>query len=790
MTKTRMYIAGTVVLVVIAAYLLLRPRVVSAATRYASTTGSGTACTVITTPCTLNTAISQLVPGDILYLRAGTYNQHIVDGQVPTGNSSARVTISAYPGNCGPGPGPSASCEQVIFRPNTTGAIIEFGAGQQYITVSGVVIDGSLIPDIGSGFSTNYGPAPNYISAQHIRLEYSEVMHVPVHNCGSGVRLFAAGTLINFVEQDGYHEVIGNHIHHNGDHGTMDCGGSSSHGMYVVSSHDIIDGNDFHNNDYDVTSTDMQFYGASEFLDDNTVRNNTFHAHSVNMSLQFYAGINSYVYNNLFFDTTKGLQHGQNSGNGGRTNFFYNNTFYLSNSAWVPIEVTSDAAGPVVVTNNIVYAAGTKAIDDITPSNGFLTATANLCRVGDGVASHCAQTGNPLFVNTGTTPPNLHITSMSSPAFGNGSNLSMSCPTLLGTNCSTDKDAVARVVPWDIGAYKVLTTTPPPDVIPIEDFVYSSGVNISGQMGGNMAWTSGWTNNGGTYTADAMTGSFTAGNAAHSAGSTTNWYYRNFGAVGTGIIPFQMRWSNLSVTGGCCEGVVIGDAGQPNIINVHLVSDGHVHVCPGTASDTDILTPTANTTYFFEVQLDHTAQLGKFRIRVNGGTFSSYLTFCNAATSGDSVVSRFGLYDDAVGVAHDFYVDSIGANATMLAFTTQPPGSTVSGAAFAANVSVTYSNGTTVVPGRTDSITLSVCPSTPIATLTAASGLTKAAVNGTATWTDLVLTQASGAMGVLLCAHTGTTGIADGTSTGVNVTPTSPPITTLAAPARIRARTR
>lgn len=80
-------------LLLVALLSLLVARQAEAAIRYASPSGSGSACTVISTPCTLNTAISQLVAGDTLVLKDGTYNlSATLTNPLPSGTSANAYT--------------------------------------------------------------------------------------------------------------------------------------------------------------------------------------------------------------------------------------------------------------------------------------------------------------------------------------------------------------------------------------------------------------------------------------------------------------------------------------------------------------------------------------------------------------------------------------------------------------------------------------------------------------------------------------------------------------------------
>jgi len=485
------------------------------------------------------------------------------------------------------------------------------------------------------------------------------------------------------------------------------------------------------------------------------------------------------------------LKHGAN---------IYNNTFYN-----ISIGVLNHGSGNGLARNNIFYSVTNPIIN--TEGGTFTCITDNL-----GVNGSCADTQvNPQFVgpvsaNSPATGWRICVSAgnptgcaAASLAKDIASNLAGSCgPT---PDCSFDFAGTARAIPWDAGAFDAGgTVVPPPDTPPVEDFVYTTGASLGGQncTSGTPScnyWTGPWTLDYGTVTTDAMTNSLTTGNAAHSAGTTAASVWRNFALTSTtgpiaangNRLSWQARWDS-SFAGGV---YLNNNANNSvNVINVFGAAGGAIHVCEG-ASVFTLHTATAGTSYFYEVELDAAGHAGQFRIRVTPfggavGTFTAWTGLCNVPASPG--VNRIGIYDGAT-TAHDFYVDSIGATATQLAFTTEPPGTVNSGATFAANASTTYSNGATIVPARTDSITLSVCPpSSSSATLTAASGLTKAAVNGTASWSDLVLTASAGATGVTICAAASM--LSGGESTTITVNANIIPPITAVSPARMRARVR
>ncbi|MBN1773567.1 MAG: right-handed parallel beta-helix repeat-containing protein [Deltaproteobacteria bacterium] len=82
--------AGLLAVVVVAAAGTAR-----GAPYYAAPTGSGSDCT-LDRPCSLDTGVGRLSPGDTLFLRGGTYRQTVWIGTSGTG--SAPIEIAGYPG--------------------------------------------------------------------------------------------------------------------------------------------------------------------------------------------------------------------------------------------------------------------------------------------------------------------------------------------------------------------------------------------------------------------------------------------------------------------------------------------------------------------------------------------------------------------------------------------------------------------------------------------------------------------------------------------------------------------
>ncbi|PWT70571.1 MAG: hypothetical protein C5B60_11890 [Chloroflexi bacterium] len=793
MTRTTTYsLVGVAALVLLAGFLLLRPVPLAAAnTYYVSTSGNdANPCdaTGVTSRQHVSLGIHCLNSGDTLIVRNGTYNtaDDRINGDYQanhsrnfaSGTSDTNRTTIRCESHLGCTLAPPDGTPNV----DTGNKGIAIPSNQNWITISDFVLDGTLsIKSIAGTGADAGGIAGN---ASHIVISNNEIK-----NAWGFAVVTGSGT---------DNHLDGNSIHDNTGPVLPACGGQCGYGVYTGVSELTINNNDFYNNGcYAIHN-----YGGNQDFNSapRIISNNKFHNNGLLGcdEIRMNNG-GATFFNNLFYDhPTSNSGNAVNSRNCNTR--YYNNTFYnIPGTAIDYFPCGVGGGGQLTeIRNNVFVTIGTAIfIDGTTPS--MSTIQQNLCSTppdpGNPVQQTCfiQSTAAAELVNPTT---DFHLKAGALARVVNGANgVNLTNSSFCGSSsppCTIDKGGVGRPnAAWDLGAYQFSGSPPPPNITPLDDFVYSIGADLDTLNGGSQ-WLGPWVKTSGLMTIQAApSGSFSGGNAARSQGAAGSnvLYQRQMQAMDTIAIPTALTWqmrSSINNLNGYTQVSFGNSASGLGNGAVRMWADGHLKACQGMgAADLDLGAYNANQWYRIDIELNAAAQAGKYRVIVDLGTPSAWMNMCETTATPD----RFYLVDYSTNT-HDFWVDTIGARATMLAFTTEPPASTATGATFAANASVTYSNGQTPVPGRTDSITLSVCPSTPIATLTAASGLTKAAVNGTASWTDLVLTQSAGAVGVLLCAHTGTTGIADGESTGVDVTAGPPPLTELAAPARIRARTR
>ena len=108
-------------------------------TLFASPDGSMNDCSQ-GTPCSVHTAFAQLVPGDILFLRGGTYD--ITNSLSPGSSGLAEnpITIESYPGELAILAGHYSSADDVTNDPNGRTSGIRLGSGHSYIFVRNIEV--------------------------------------------------------------------------------------------------------------------------------------------------------------------------------------------------------------------------------------------------------------------------------------------------------------------------------------------------------------------------------------------------------------------------------------------------------------------------------------------------------------------------------------------------------------------------------------------------------------------------------------------------------------------------
>jgi len=687
----------------------------------------------------VNGALACMSAGDRLIVRGGTYAEFI--STFSGSNVPSNATILAY----------DSVNEKVWLQPTGVGANGIFLTG----TRSGITFDGINLDGINTGPAKNYGILAKDISEENV--SNITFKNAEIKTFGYGIQMGGSTwTLTNL----NIHDTI-----------FVDCGsgGCSGYGIYMGGSNNVIEKSHIHHNPL----YGVQQYNGFGGANNNIIRNNLIEFNGATSAspagiasdgILIGSGTGNAAYNNILNDNDLGIECGA-----GTNCAIYNNTIYLTRNykSVGPSCIRVEGSNGTLVKNNICYSIAGGLIDN----NGSGT----VCTGNFGPTSGCSGNSgaNPLFVTDGT---NFHLQSGSA-ARGIGDNLTSSPPCPL---CS-DYDGIGRPSSgaWDAGALQFSGTGPPTNLLPLEDFNYTTSSNLSGANGGTNC-TGPWTISSGTITVDAApAGSFSGGNAAHSQITTgSNYYYRQCSSVGTGIIPWQMR---TSVTNQEIQELVLSQSDNSNLVNVMFRSDGHLYACGYYGSQTDLGTYNANQWYLIKVELDAVGHSQQFRVSRDNGTFSAWINFCQTGVA--SQFDRLILYD-SVAVAHDFWVDTIGAKATLLAFQSQPPGSVTSGQAFSASVAFKYSDGTTTNTSITDQVTITICPNSPSGSLSGT--LIANAVAGVATFNNLIITAPNGGSGYKICANA--VGMTEGMSNSFNIPQTSPPSITKRLRARVRIR--
>src|SRR5713101_5480671 len=384
----------------------LEPRM-TPSTFYVSLTGSDNNPGSLSQPfATINHGASVLHPGDMLYIRAGTYAESL--HAIPGGTSwTTPVTVAAYPG------------ETVTLQPNagSDSVLVFAAASEEFIIIQGLILDATNVnlDAVKITYSSNAG------ASSHIRPQNDEIKNA--HN-GMGVLITNDPSTGNNTD---YNEFINDNIHDNGSN-------SLEHGLYIHSNHNLIDGCDVYNN----AGYGIHFYKSSigsSSVDDsfNIVRNNRVHDNGIfgnsgSSGILFSNGDSNLAYNNIVWNNPQGIIV-----DFGVTNSqIFNNTVYNNNLG--PAGIVIDWGTNTIVENNISFQnANGDYMDGATGT----------------VQDHNLFGINPLFVNPATSDFHLHA---GSPAIDAGVTLAQ---------VPVDADGIIRPqgMAYDIGAYEFPVTT-------------------------------------------------------------------------------------------------------------------------------------------------------------------------------------------------------------------------------------------------------------------------------------------------------------------------------------------
>lgn len=397
-----------------------------ATTRYVRTTGSNTytcaqSTNVDTAKQTIAAGLACMAAGDTLIIKAGTYNEGIAQGAIPSGiNDGQRTTIQAATGEY---------VQLTGLNSNSDGLTLY---DRSYITIDGLWFTGRI--HFGST-ATNGLPGLHYFTWKNGGVTDTSARGYPDY----------AQANISFLGITGspHTHLLFQNIE------SSDSGPTTGAGFYANGMADsIVEGCNFHDN----AKMGVQQYnaGSVKIANNNIYRNNQFHDNG-SFGITVGWGDNTLVYNNLIYGNGGGtagtggiwVQYGSPTGSK-----FYNNTVYGNTGYGIRLEAASNTT---TLQNNISY-NNTGA--EISNAGSGTIASNNLC---DSAISGLCAGGNPLFVSTS----NFHLQT-GSPAIG--------AAATIGT-FSTDYDGVSRPQgsAWDIGAY---------------EYTSPAGITLLGPVGG------------------------------------------------------------------------------------------------------------------------------------------------------------------------------------------------------------------------------------------------------------------------------------------------------------------
>jgi hypothetical protein len=331
---------------------LALPAALGAATYYVSPSGNDANSGSSAAPWkTLQFGASNLVPGDTLNAKAGTYAGFVVGwdpaGQgvygVIAGTAGHPITIQADP---------AAAAGSVIINSGNskTHVGVDLEPGCDFITISGFTIDGAggiaNYPDKGSGIKATGND--DVIRNNIVRnIDY-----------GFGITSDEANRIV----------IDGNTVTGTGSHGNTNYG----HAIYVAGATDgaIVTGNILHDNDY----TGLQFNGDPDLVTGALVEGNRIYDNGGN-AINADGLQTSIIRNNVFYDFEHyGIVLFQTDASAPSiNNTIVNNTIvvgtYKGVAGLAPVRINSASTGNVIFNNVLIGGGGISAriSDDSLP---------------------------------------------------------------------------------------------------------------------------------------------------------------------------------------------------------------------------------------------------------------------------------------------------------------------------------------------------------------------------------------------------------------------------------------
>ena len=373
--------------------ILIGTVTVDAATYYVATTGNDSNPGTANQPFrTIVRGVNVLRAGDRLYIRSGTYGEHIDSNAltIPTGTSwSNAPIISGYPG------------ETVILAPGSSQIINLPHAYIQYVSFENLVLDGQN--------TSNETISVGSSGAHHIRFIKVEVKNGGHH----GVTFHYPGHHMSFSRGS---------VHHIGNVSLYPSPANKNYGFYVETSDCLIEDTEIYNtNNYGI-------HNYTGFISTNNNVYRRLRIHHTALLDPSMAGIllskgdNIRVYNNVLYSNTG---HGIQIMASATRAQVYNNTVY--GGAQTGIQIQPSVVGASVI-NNISYGNASTQISDS----------------GSGTILSKNLTSDPRFMNPAASDFKLQS---GSPAIDAGNVLS---------EVTTDIRLVTRPqgASYDLGAYE------------------------------------------------------------------------------------------------------------------------------------------------------------------------------------------------------------------------------------------------------------------------------------------------------------------------------------------------
>lgn len=308
--------------------LLLVATNAHATDRWASPSGSGSTCSYAS-PCSVTTAQGQLVSGDSLKLKDGTYTDIALTNPLPSGISSSQPTCMI---------GESRSGVQIVPSNAVSGTTILLSSSRSNICFKDFTMDGVNQSSTGSKTAIQIG---NNAAITGLVLDNLHIRRYGYNRTACDSSSAGNGVIIN-NESDG--AILRNSTFDENGCVNESDGDPSGHGIYWRASNGVVEHNSFTNN----RNYGIQFYSSL-----NDVQNNVFRYNYVvgNWSGIYFASSGggngtNYAYNNI-------IANNDNIGiNIAWGNYFYNNTVY-GNATGI------NTSGSCTLINNLVVGNST-----------------------------------------------------------------------------------------------------------------------------------------------------------------------------------------------------------------------------------------------------------------------------------------------------------------------------------------------------------------------------------------------------------------------------------------------